>query len=271
MSVVWLRVAVVLYGASALVAAAAALREGARWRKLLPALLIGGLLFHFVSLVDLLNAYHHWVPVDLHGLESLFALILAGLFCWSFYRYNTSALGVFVLPMVFLLTLSSALGPDFGSVFAPRLRTGWVLLHIALMLAAYSALLVSLLSGVLYLIQEGQLKSKHFAGMLGWLPALETTNQISYRMLLFGFPCMTLGLLIGSLLAEASTGPAYFRDPKVLLSFAMWVFYVLLLWVRRNTGIRGRRALYFSGVVIVAAFAVWAANALSSVHRYVGP
>jgi ABC-type uncharacterized transport system permease subunit len=271
MSVVWLRVAVVLYGASALAAAAAALREGARWRKLLPALLIGGLLFHFVSLVDLLNAYHHWVPVDLHGLESLFALILAGLFCWSFYRYNTSALGVFVLPMVFLLTLSSALGPDFGSVFAPRLRTGWVLLHIALMLAAYSALLVSLLSGVLYLIQEGQLKSKHFAGMLGWLPSLETTNQISYRMLLFGFPCMTLGLLIGSLLAEASTGPAYFRDPKVLLSFAMWVFYVFLLWVRRNTGIRGRRALYFSGVVIVAAFAVWAANAFSSVHRYVGP
>jgi ABC-type uncharacterized transport system permease subunit len=87
-------------------------------------------------------------------------------------------------------------------------------------------------------------------------------------MLLIGFPCMTLGLLTGSLLAEASTGPSYFSDPKVILSFAMWLLFVFLLWTRRSAGVRGRRAVYLSCFVFLVALSVWAANSLSRVHRF---
>ncbi len=38
----------------------------------------------------------------------------------------------------------------------------------------------------------------------------------------FGFPCMTVGLIIGSVLAqETPLGAAYFLDPKVIASFVM--------------------------------------------------
>ena len=82
---------------------------------------------------------------------------------------------------------------------------------------------------------------------------------------------MTVGLVIGSVLAqETALGAAYFRDPKVIASFAMWAVYVALLLVRRSAGLRGRRAAYVSGAALVVMMAVWAANLFSHVHRF-GP
>jgi ABC-type uncharacterized transport system permease subunit len=268
MSLVWLRVAAALYGVCAVIAAGATFRPALRLRGLLQPLLIGAMLFHFVSIVEILHANHHWMPMAIHELESVVGIILAALFCWSLARYRAVSLGVFVLPLVFLLTLAPAIGPDFGTFFSPRLRNGWVFAHVALVLAAYSALILSFLASLLYLLQEQRLKSKSAGRSSRWLPPLETTDQISYRMLLLGFPCMTLGLVTGSLLAEASIGPSYFSDPKVILSFGMWLLYVLLLWLRRSAGIRGRRALVFSCFVFVVALSVYAANSLSTVHRF---
>ena len=82
---------------------------------------------------------------------------------------------------------------------------------------------------------------------------------------------MTVGLVIGSVLAqETPLGAAYFLDPKVIASFAMWVVYVALLFVRRTAGLRGRRAAYLSGAVFLIMMAVMAANVFSRIHRY-GP
>ena len=75
---------------------------------------------------------------------------------------------------------------------------------------------------------------------LDWLPPLDTLERIAHATLEFGFPCMTVGLVIGSVLAqETPLGAAYFLDPKIIASFAMWAIYVLLLLVRRTAGLRG--------------------------------
>jgi ABC-type uncharacterized transport system permease subunit len=153
----------------------------------------------------------------------------------------------------------------------PQFHTGWIFLHIALLLAAYAALLLSLLASVLYLIQERNLKSKHSAPGAAWLPPLETTDQIALKSLLFGLPCMTAGLLVGSLIAQQTIGPSYFLDPKVLLSFAMWLAYVGMIYIRRHSGLRGRRAIYLSSFVFLVVLAVWSANQFSAVHRFTTP
>ena len=271
MSLLWMRIAVALYGGAALTAAVWAWRPDSRTRRLLPILLTGGMLFHFVSLVELLNQNHHWMPMFAHELESLLGLMLAGIFAWSIYRYGSASIGLFILPLVFLLSLPPAIGPDFSNFFSPRLRNGWVLLHIALILTAYAALLFSLVASSVYLLEEQRLKHKRMGGFLRRLPSLETMEQMAGHTLMFGFFCMTLGLLTGSLLAESTTGPAYFRDPKVLLSFALWLLFAFLVYVRRSAGVRGRRAAYFAGAMAIVAVSVWAANALSSVHRFGAP
>jgi ABC-type uncharacterized transport system permease subunit len=57
----------------------------------------------------------------------------------------------------------------------------------------------------------------------------------------------------------------------VLLSLAMWVVYVAMIFIRRHSGLRGRRAIYLSGFVFLIVLAVWAANQLSVVHRFKAP
>jgi ABC-type uncharacterized transport system permease subunit len=82
---------------------------------------------------------------------------------------------------------------------------------------------------------------------------------------------MTAGLLIGSVVALETIGPTFFADPKVLLSLAMWVVYIAMIYIRRHSGLRGRRAIYLSGFVFLIVLAVWAANQLSVVHRFKAP
>jgi len=323
MYLVWLRVAAVLYAVASLTALPAVLYAFPRWRKLcLPA---AGLafLFHLVSAVEMLEVAHHWVPVSYGEIESILGLLIAGIFLAIGGIYGTVSFGVFALPAAFLLVFVPALGANRYTFPSNGVRVGWLVVHIAFLLAAYACLAFSMVASFLYLVQERRLKSHLvMAGVgrsaptsqppqrrgpvvggpgyrdvghpdllshplqkarrmghpreSGWfggdfLPPLDTLERIAHATLLFGFPCMTLGLLVGSLLAQESVGPAYFFDPKVLLSFAMWILWVVLLHIRRSAGLRGRRAAYLSSGVFVVMLLVWAANEFSQVHRFPAP
>ena len=321
MYLVWLRVAAVLYAVASLTALPAVLYAFPRWRRLcLPA---AGLafLFHLVSAVEMLGLAHRLYPVGYGEVESLLGLLIAGIFLAIGGIYKTVSFGVFALPAAFLLVFVPALGTERYSFPSPGVRTGWLVVHIAFLLAAYASLAFSMVASFLYLVQERRLKSRVLVmapshpsqnrgrmghpdlcseplthpdlsshpsqnrGRMGhpgffsnraafagdFLPPLDTLERIAHATLLFGFPCMTLGLLVGSLLAQESVGPAYFFDPKVLLSFAMWVLYVVLLYIRRSAGLRGRRAAYLSSGVFLVMLLVWAANQLSQVHRFPAP
>ncbi len=269
MSLLWLKVAVFLYGIAALTVLPAALYDRPRWRHIAIPASVAAVLFHFVSLAEMLNAAHHRLPVDTHETQTLLGLLLAAAFLLIYLRYKTISLGVFVLPLCFLLCLIPAFHPGQESTAFPPLHNGWIFLHVALLLAAYAALLLSLLASLLYLIQERRLKQK--LPTLASLPPLETTDQIALKSLLFGFPCMTAGLLIGSLIAQVTVGASYFRDPKILLAFAMWLVYIAMIYIRRHAGLRGRRAVYLSSFVFFVVLAVWAANQFSAVHRFTAP
>lgn len=275
MDLLWLRVAAVLYAAASVAVFPAVLSSAERWRK--ACVHLGGLafFFHFVSVVEMLVQAHRWLPVGAREVESLLGFVVAGLFFLAWWLFDAISLGVFALPITFFLVFVPALGISHYFFPSQGVRTNWLIAHISALLAAYAALGFSLLASVLYLVQERRLKSKPRANensawlSRNWLPPLDTLERIAHAMLLFGFPCMTVGLLIGSVLVqETSLGASYFRDPKVIASFAMWAVYVLLLLVRRTAGLRGRRAAYLSGAVLVFMLAVWAANLVSHVHRF---
>ena len=268
MSLLWLRVAVILYGIAALAVLPAALYNRPRWRHIAVPAALAGVFFHFVSIAETLAAAHRALPVDTHETLSWLGLLLAVGFLILARIYRTVSFGVVLLPVAVLLAIVPAFRPGHETIAYPLIRTGWLLLHIILLLAAYVALLVSLIASLLYLVQERQLKLKRPPSKRALLPPLETLDQIAHNALRFGLPCMTAGLLIGSVIALQTIGPAFFADPKVLLSFAMWIAYILMIFIRSHQGLRGRRAVYLSSFVFVVVLAVWAANSLSAVHRF---
>ncbi|HEY1647686.1 MAG TPA: cytochrome c biogenesis protein CcsA [Terracidiphilus sp.] len=277
MYLLWLRVAAVLYAAGSIAVFPAVLHGSERWRK--ACVHFGGLafFFHFVSVVEMLVQAHRFVPVGMREIESLLGFGVAGLFFLVWWLYDAIPLGIFALPATFFLVFVPALGPGRYHFPSEGVRTSWLVAHIVALLLAYAALAFSLLASMLYLVGERRIKSKpkpgtkSLRGPLDWLPPLDTLERIAHATLEFGFPCMTIGLVIGAVLVqETDLGAAYFLDPKVIASFVSWIFYVLLLLVRRGAGLRGRRAAYVSGAVLVAMIGVWALNLVSNVHRF-GP
>jgi ABC-type uncharacterized transport system permease subunit len=278
MYLLWLRVAVILYAAAAIAVFPAVLYGLTRWRKSCIHLAGLAFFFHFVSCVEMLLEAHHWMPVGVREIESLLGLAVAAVFFAVWWLFDAISLGVFVLPITFFAVFVPALGPDRYTFPSAGVRFDWLVAHIIALLAAYVALGFSMLASLLYLLQERRLKSKHKPGEdswwlpFDWLPPLDTLERIAHATLEFGFPCMTVGLVIGSVLAqETARGAAYFYDLKVIASFAMWAVYVTLLFVRRSAGLRGRRAAYLSGAVFLVMLAVLAANLFSRVHRFGAP
>jgi len=277
MYLLWLRVAAILYAAAAVAVFPAVLYGIVRWRKTCVHLAGMAFFFHFISCVEMLFQAGHLMPVGVREAESLLGFAMAGLFLLVWWFYDAISLGIFVLPITFFIVFVPSLGPDHYTFPSEGVRISWLIAHITALMAAYVALGFSLLASVLYLVQERRLKSKHKMGedswwlAFDWLPPLDTLERIAHSTLEFGFPCMTAGLVIGSVLVQSTPlGASYFLDPKVIASFAMWAVYVTLLFVRRSAGLRGRRAAILSGAVFLIMLVVLAANVISRIHRY-GP
>lgn len=281
MFLLWLRVAAVLYAAAALAAFPVVLYGVVRWRRSSVHLAGLALFFHFVSVVEMLAGAHRWLPMGAREVESLAGLAMVALYFLLWWIYSAEALGIFVLPAAFLVVLAPALTAGGASDARPGLGGGWLVAHIVALMAAYAAMGFSLLASVLYLVQERRIKSiksrlknprrqeDGWGLPLDWLPPLDTLERIAHATLEFGFPAMTVGLVLGAVLAvESPLGAAYFCDPKVIASLVLWTIYVILLFLRRNAGLRGRKAAWLAGAVFLVMLAVLAANLLSQVHRY---
>jgi len=268
MSILWLRVALGCY-AVGLLYALVALTRTSDWlnRVALHAAYLG-MVFHFVSLTEAFLKASQVTLASIHNAESVLGFLIMVIFLLIYGVYKTTSPGIIVFPVVFLLTFIAATGQAPFLLTSTGPRTGWLFAHIALIFTGYAALILSFCASLLYLIQERSLKSKKGAGILSRLPALETIDEIGFRSLLLGFPFMTLGLIAGTVVAQAAYGRIDLLDPKILLSILMWTVYLILLYTRWNAGWRGRRAAYLAAGAFAAAVVAWVANYFSSIHRF---
>ena len=269
MPILWLRVALIFYAAGTAYALLALTGTGSRLSRIaLPAMTLG-MVFQFVSLTEAVLRSGQIALGSISDSESLLALLVMAAFLIVFLIYRTTSPSIVVFPLVFVLTFVAATGQQPFLVTSPGLRRGWLIAHIALIFTGYAALFLSFTASLLYLAQERSLKSKKPAGFLLRLPALEVIDEIGYRSLLLGFPFMTLGLVAGMVVAQATFGRINLLDPKILLSILMWAVYMLMLYTRWNAGWRGRRAAYLATGAFVAAVIAWSANYFSAIHRFV--
>jgi ABC-type uncharacterized transport system permease subunit len=269
MPLLWLRFALGCYAIGFLYALFALMRTSDLFSRIALHAASLGLVFHFVSLVEVFYFSGHVALASVHNSESVLAFLTMSFFMLVYAVYQTTSPGVVVFPVVFLLTFVAATGQQPFLFVTPVVRKGWLAAHIGLIFMGYAALFLSFGASLLYLVQEHALKSKKPDGLLSRLPALETIDQIGYRSLLFGFPFMTLGLIAGTVVAQSTYGRVNLLDPKILLSLLMWAVYLIMLYTRWNAGWRGRRAAYLATGAFIAAVVAWAANYFSAIHRFV--
>jgi ABC-type transport system involved in cytochrome c biogenesis permease subunit len=73
------------------------------------------------------------------------------------------------------------------------------------------------------------------AGRGGGPAAVVCAEGIAFRLVRFGFPLLTLGLVLGSLWGKLAWGDYWNWDPKELWGLAMWLLYLAYFQFRAHT------------------------------------
>ena len=179
---------------------------------------------------------------NLHEALSFFAWATIGVYFLLHLKYRLEVLGAFISPVAVVLMVLASLFPKEIVPVEPVLNSFWLPIHVTLAIVGNAMFALGFAAGVMYLIQERQIKSKKIGAFYRRLPALKVLDDLNYRCLTWGFPFLTLGIITGSIWAESAWGTYWSWDPKQTWSLITWFLYAALLHGRLTVGWRGRRA-----------------------------
>lgn len=203
--------------------------------------LAGGLVLHYLTLLER-SRHIHAVPYDdLYGSLSLFAWLLAATYLGLEFIHRQRSVGAFVLPLVlgvFVLAHAHAPGPlrqapASGVLFA---------FHVTLNILAYAAFATSFVMSVIYLIQNRRLRGHNLSASAWRFPALEVLERMSRSSVLVGCISLAAGVTMGLIWAHRLWGRYWDGDPKVIVTLLILGAYVGYEWLARTAAWRGARA-----------------------------
>lgn len=201
-----------------------------------------GFVFHSITFCTRYVQAGHMPITNLHESLSFFTWLIILIYLVLEFRFKIQSLGAFALPLAFVFYLYASFLPKDIQPLAPALQSFWLGIHSITSFGGYATFVFSFCAGIMYLIQERQLKTKKFGPLYYRLPSLEILDDLSHKTLAFGFPLLTLGIVSGSLWASSAWGAYWSWDPKETWALITWLIYAAIVHARFTVGWRGRRA-----------------------------
>jgi len=194
-----------------------------------------------------------YTPVtNLYESLSFFAWMIVGVLLIVNLKYRVKVLGSLLTPIALILMIFAFALPKEIVPLAPVLKSFWHPFHVVFAFLGNAIFTLTFCCGVMYLIQEHQLKSKRLGAIAKRLPPLKVLDDLNYQSLTFGFPLLTLGIITGAIWAEYAWGRYWGWDPKETWSLITWFLYAALLHQRLTVGWRGRKAAIMAIVGFLA-------------------
>jgi len=119
-------------------------------------------------------------------------------------------------------------------------------IHILFFVISYAAFLTAFVTGILFLMQERQLKHKHMGVLFHRLPPLDQLDRANFLAIGYGFWLLTVGVLSGYVGAQLKEGRWWSGDPGEWLMIAIWAGYFVLWMIRLRASLRGHRVAVLS-------------------------
>ncbi|MGZ4966927.1 MAG: cytochrome C assembly family protein [Chthoniobacterales bacterium] len=136
--------------------------------------------------------------------------------------YRLSLMGAFTAPVVFVIHIFAL----FNYLPPNQTRTPanpWLEFHASMGMIAYGAFALACVAGLMYLVQERQLKTRHLHSIFHHLPPLTDLHAAIMRLLWLGFVLYTAGLISGFFTGEP------LPRVKMICAVLVWFFYAAIL------------------------------------------
>ena len=170
-------------------------------------------------------------------------------------RYKIRSVAAWAVLMALLaIGYASLLDKEIAPLL-PALKSNWLTIHVLTCFIGYAALTVAFVSSVILLSKKKEDLS---------------LDAISYKMVVFGFLFLALGIITGAVWANSAWGTYWSWDPKETWSLITWFIYAIYLHVRFRKGWLGKKAAWVSVIGFLAmVFTYFGVNyLLSGLHSY---
>ncbi len=228
-----------------------------------------GVAAHTVGLVVLGVVRGEWPPVSLGETFSLLAWSTAAIYVYLEFRSREWGMG---LMAAFIITTFSVVAAWAGpsAQVAAVLRDYFFAPHALANIFAFGCFTMSAFLSLAYVLQYRQLRNRNPGLLLQRLPALETLDRMARQAVRIGFFFLSVGLVLGAILAENAWGTPWSWDPKQCMTLLTWMLYGGVLVLRRMRDWQGGRvavtnlvafASMISGLVLIRVL-------VDSAHRF---
>lgn len=164
--------------------------------------------------------------------------------------YRLSLMGAFTAPLVLFIQTFALLAP-IGRPPTPKMEVNpWLEFHASMSIVAYGAFALACIAGLMYLLQERQLKTHRLHSVFHHLPPLTDLYAAITRLLWVGFGLYTAGLISGFFTGEP------LPRIKMACAIAVWIFYAAILQGRRLFRLAPRHVAVLCVIAFSAAVAV---------------
>lgn len=137
--------------------------------------------------------------------------------------YRLSLMGAFTAPLVVLLQTFALIAPIDVRHPVKLPPNASLEFHASVSMIAYGAFALACIAGVMYLVQERQLKTHHLRSIFYHLPPLTDLFAAIKRLLWWGFILYTIGIVSGFF-----TGRPLPRL-QVVAAIGVWLLYATIL------------------------------------------
>jgi cytochrome c-type biogenesis protein CcsB len=107
----------------------------------------------------------------------------------------------------------------------PALQSNWLFIHVTVTLLSYIGLLAGSSVSLLFLFVD----SWRTTNKLLFVDFLASREENSYRLILFSYPLLTVGILSGAIWANETWGSFWSWDPKETWSLVTWLIFTAYL------------------------------------------
>ncbi|HTP26076.1 MAG TPA: cytochrome c biogenesis protein CcsA [Anaeromyxobacteraceae bacterium] len=243
MSVEVLRTATVLYAASAVSYIFFFVRpHRVRAVRMGFALVAGAFLVHAVAISLACRESGGTQFFALRGGLGMLAFVGAGLFLVLEWLYPLPAVGAFVLPLVVIAALPGlfGLGSSQTGVLPSVVRLPALKVHVSTAIGGVALFAIAFGVAAMYLLQEREVKGKHFGVLFSRLPSLESLDRLNQSLVRTGFAVWSVALVTGAMVAKNAWGSFWMWDPQQVTALLVWLLYGAMVELC-HMGMHGRR------------------------------
>ncbi|MDP3921307.1 MAG: cytochrome c biogenesis protein CcsA [Candidatus Omnitrophota bacterium] len=179
---------------------------------------------------------------------AFFAWSLAFVYLVLFIRIQTESFGLILSPILLAFLALASWARAFSAYELPESLNAYFTVHIVSAFFAYACFTISFTAGVLYLMQQRELKRKNPGQVYYRLPSLEELEGLIYQPMIWGALLLLVAVGVGFFWSKLAYGEFSFLDPKTVSTLVTAALYLAVLFLHYVSSQRGKKVVVLSMV-----------------------